>query len=196
MNLVSASVFAALALAPTGVAFAQVEPAPAAVSAPPPAGSTPPPSPTQPPPTAAETPPPPPPAPPPVDADASIRAAYLNAENQQGPLDGRWRLTSPDGTSLFAFVIADTGGAPSPHAALPSSPEIEGAWRDLRREGGVGTSGLLISVEHLADTVEIRFYEADPAAPTVVKLHDDASGVWSGELFEAGAKTPVIMKRF
>jgi len=195
VKLIGVSIFATLALAPASATFAQAVGAQTGPSAIPAAGSTPQPS-LAPPPATSETPPPPPPTPPPVDADASIRAAYLNAENQQGPLDGRWRLTSPDGLPLFAFVMADTGGAPSPHAASPSSPEIEGAWRDLRREGVPGSSGLLISVEHLADMVEIRFYEADPAAPTVVKLHDDASGVWSGDLFEAGAKTPVVMKRF
>jgi hypothetical protein len=135
------------------------------------------------------------PPPPPVDAEVAIRAAYQYAENQQGPLDGRWSLTAQDGTPLFAFVMADTGGAPSSRAASPGAPAIEGAWRDLRRAGGYSGSGLLMSVTHLADTVEIRFEETYPGGATVVTLHADAGGVWSGSLTEDGASRPVVMKR-
>jgi hypothetical protein len=145
--------------------------------------------------TSGDTPPPPPP-PPPIDIGATIKAAYESAENAQGPLDGRWRLSGSDGADLFAFVMADTGGAPSSRAASPDNPAIEGAWRDLRRQGGLGDSGLLQSVAHIADRVEIRFYEADPSAPTVVKLRIDAAGVWSGDLVEAGSSRPVVMRRF
>jgi len=134
--------------------------------------------------------------PPPVDIGANINAAYANAESVQGPLDGRWRLVGADGTDLFAFVMADTGGAPSSRAATPDAPAIEGAWRDLRRPGALAASGFLQSVVHATDAVEIRFYEADPSAPTVVKLRADAAGAWSGDLVEAGSSRPVVMKRF
>ena len=132
---------------------------------------------------------------PPVDIAAAIKAAYLNAENEQGPLDGRWQLSSADGVALFAFVMADTGGAPSRRAVTPSNPEIEGAWRDLRRVGAADDSGLLTSVQHIADTVEIRFYDPNASAVVLVKMHADASGVWSGDLVEAGASTSVVMRR-
>jgi len=92
--------------------------------------------------------------------------------------------------------MADTGGAPSSRATSPDNPAIEGAWRDLRRPGAVGALGLLQSVTHIADSVEIRFYEADPSTPTVIRLRAEAGGGWSGDLVETGASRPVVMKRF
>jgi hypothetical protein len=102
---------------------------------------------------------------------------------------GRWQVSESDGAALFALVMADTGGAPSARAASPDDPAIEGAWRDLRRPGAVGESGLLASVTHLADGVEIRFYEADPTVPTVIRLHAVAGG-WSGDRSRPASSGP------
>ncbi len=142
--------------------------------------------------TAAPAPSEPPPS---SDIDETIKAAYASAEKAQGPLDGRWRLSGGDGVALFDFVLADTGGTPASKAATDAAT-IEGAWRDLRREGGVGGSGVIESVTHVADRVEIRFHQADPASPTVLTLRAGAEGVWSGDMVEGGVRRPVVMSRF
>ena len=131
-----------------------------------------------------------------MDIAAAIREAYINAENQQGPLDGRWRLSTTQGVAIFAFVFADTGGAPSPRASTPSNPDIEGAWRDLGREGAADASGLLADVRHVADGVEIHFYSPGASGAVMVTLHRGEGGVWSGVLVQAGGSTPVTMTRF
>jgi hypothetical protein len=44
-------------------------------------------------------------------------------------------------------------------------------------------------VTHLADGVEIRFYEADPTVPTVIRLHAVAGG-WSGDRSRPASSGP------
>ncbi len=122
----------------------------------------------------------------------TVDQAYQAAEGRQGPLDGSWRLSDGAGAPLFDFQLTDPGGAPSPRASEPNHPDIEGAWRDLRREGGLGASGVLQSVRHDGPSLVISFTEAVPARPTRLALHPAANGGWTGELDEAG-RPPLVV---
>ncbi|HEY2658810.1 MAG TPA: hypothetical protein VGI79_03745 [Caulobacteraceae bacterium] len=117
---------------------------------------------------------------------STVQSAYAAAEQRQGQLDGRWRLSDGAGVPLFDFQLTDPGGSRSPRASNPEHPDIEGAWRDLRREGGVGASGFLLSVRRDGTNLEIRFYETDPRRPSRLMLHPTADGGWTGELTEGG----------
>jgi hypothetical protein len=142
-----------------------------------------------------ESAPSPTPAPPPIDVEMSIRAAYQAAQNLQGPLDGRWRLSAADGDPLYVFQLTDPGHAPAPRASTPWNPAVEGAWRDLKRPGADG-SGLLSAVDRDGATISIRFARREGDAPTVVVLHPTADGAWAGELSADGARRAVVMSRF
>ena len=122
----------------------------------------------------------------------SVDQAYQAAERHQGPLDGSWRLSDNAGVPLFDFQLTDPGGAPSPRATQPDHPEIEGAWRDLRREGAMVASGFLQSVRRDGTSLEIQFVESDPARPTRLLLRASLYGGWAGELDEA-AGPPVVV---
>jgi hypothetical protein len=125
----------------------------------------------------------------------AIRAAYQAAQNLQGPLDGRWRLTGDNGDPLYVFQLADPGHAPAPRASMPWNPSIEGAWRDLKRPGTDG-SGLLSEVDRQGATVSIRFSRHEGDQPAMVTLHPAADGGWAGELSADGARRAVVMNRF
>ncbi len=122
----------------------------------------------------------------------TVDQAYQAAEGRQGPLDGSWRLSDGAGAPLFDFQLTDPGGAPSPRASAPDHPDIEGAWRDLRRMGALGASGFLQSVRHDGSSLVISFTEAGPARPTRLTLRPTADGGWTGELNEAGDPPLVV----
>ena len=125
---------------------------------------------------------------------STVHSAYIAAEQHQGPLDGHWRLSDGDGAPLFDFQLSDPGAAPSAKAGNPKHPEIEGAWRDLRHEGG-GWSGFLLSVRHDGARLQIDFDESDPSQPVQLILRPTADGGWTGELTEAGAPRIVFLDR-
>ncbi|QUD86798.1 hypothetical protein [Phenylobacterium montanum] len=188
---------AALALA---LGAAQPDAAPA--TTPPAATQTqPPPSPLQPgapgapaPPQAGEDAPPPEP----LADDAkgtTVDQAYASAEARQGALDGRWRLSDAAGVPLFDFQLTDPGEKPSPRTSDTARPQIEGAWRDLRREGALGGDGVVDQVVRDGDKLVISFHERDAAHPMQAILHAETNGGWIGELAEVGATTIVFLER-
>ena len=63
-----------------------------------------------------------------------VKGSIAAAQNLQGPLDGGWRVTGAQGGELYALQIVDKAGGAS---------ELEGAWRDVRRPGSVGSTGLI-----------------------------------------------------
>ena len=126
---------------------------------------------------------------------STVQSAYAAAEQRQGPLDGRWRLSDGAGAPLFDFQLSDPGANRSPRSSNPDHPDIEGAWRDLRREGAMGASGFLLSVRHDGASLEISFEEANPKRPGRLALHLAADGGWKGELTEGGAPQIVFMDR-
>ena len=164
---------------------------------PPPAASQtqPPPSPLQPgaPAASEDTPPPEPLA---DDAKGTtVDQAYASAEARQGALDGRWRLSDAAGAPLFDFQLTDPGERPSPRTTDFAHPQIEGAWRDLRREGALGGDGLLDQVSRAGQRLVISFHGRDAGHPVQVILHPTAGGGWTGELAEVGATTIVFLER-
>ena len=114
-----------------------------------------------------------------------LHAAYDNAEARQGPLDGRWKISSQDGDELFVLVLSD-----------PETGNLVGAWRDLRRGGGADGSGYLSMIERTADGIYVRFTEPGQGVDTVLQLRPTADAGWGGELTEAGVVRSVVMKRF
>ena len=117
--------------------------------------------------------------------EARLHAAYEDAEARQGPLDGGWRITGAEGDLLFELVLSD-----------PGTSNITGAWRDLRRGGGADGSGIVATVFHTSDGVDVRFTEPGQASETVLQLRPTADGRWGGELTESAGVRSVIMTRF
>ena len=136
---------------------------------------------------------------PPIDEDArqaAVRAAYAAAEARRGSLDGRWRLSTPDGQALYIFQFSDPGRSPDPRSISPSVPVVEGAWRDPLRAGAAGSSGFLINVRRDGADLIVRFQDQEPAHPRLVKLHQRPDGVWAGTLESEAEPRPVVMARF
>ena len=123
----------------------------------------------------------------------TVESAYRAAQARRGSLDGRWRLSDGAGAPLFDFQLSDPGAAPSPASADPDHPQIEGAWRDLRREGALAASGFLASVQRDGETLELTFAEG----PRTMRIRlKPASGPgWSGELDEGAGPKPVFLDR-
>jgi hypothetical protein len=135
---------------------------------------------TQPAQPAQPDPPPPPQTTPAQDLayDTRIRASMASAQGFQGQLDGAWVLSAADG-DLFALQLADRGKG-----------VVEGAWRDLRRPGALGSSGFVEQIERVGTELTLRFAEG-----RVATLQGSADGRWRGELTEAGQTRPVDLKR-
>ena len=128
--------------------------------------------------------------------EAAVKAAFAAAQARRGPLDGRWRLSAPDGQALYIFQFTDPGQSPDPRSINPSVPVIEGAWRDPRRAGAVGGSGFLASVRRDGAGLTVQFADRDPAHLQIVTLHPLANGDWAGALEGEAASRPVTMRRF
>ena len=93
--------------------------------------------------------------------DARLLASATAAERFRGPLDGGWVLSAAGG-DLYAFELADHGG------------QVEGAWRDLHRQGA-DASGILEPAARSSAGVTLRFSPAG-AAPVTVVLGPDLRG--------------------
>lgn len=117
--------------------------------------------------------------------DLRIKSSILAAQGLQGPMDGGWAVLDGDGRELYTLQIADPpGGSGAP----------EGAWRDIRRPGAVGSTGLIDSVDRSTGALVARFTPR-PGRPSWVSLRPDGSGDWSGVLVEDGYETPVSARR-
>jgi hypothetical protein len=88
---------------------------------------------------------------------------------------------------------AGRGYRPSLRTTDTARPQIEGAWRDLRREGALGGDGVLDQVSRDGERLVLSFHER--AGPAQAILHPAAGGGWSGELAEVGATTIVFLER-
>jgi hypothetical protein len=112
--------------------------------------------------------------------ESRIRSSIAAAQSFQGPLDGGWTLKS--GTeALYAMQLVDRGAG-----------ALEGAWRDLRRQGAPGSSGFVDQIESQGPDLTLRFTTVS-GAPAEIVLHADAAG-WSGDLTE-GAEHQVVQLR-
>lgn len=113
-----------------------------------------------------------------------VRGSIAAAQNLQGPLDGQWRIAGPDGTPLYALQIVDKAGGGAP---------LEGAWRDLRRTGAPGSTGLIDDLQREGEGLSARFAIREGGQASILTLSPDAEGRWSGQLTEDGATRAVAV---
>jgi hypothetical protein len=126
--------------------------------------------------------------------ESQIRTSYQTAEATRGALDGRWRLSLDGGQELYIFQFSDSGGAPDARATTPMSPQVEGAWRDMRHPDGLNASGMFETVRHNGADLTIVFDEGEPPRPQTLTLQPLGSA-WTGALTIAGVRTKVTMTR-
>lgn len=110
-----------------------------------------------------------------------VKGSIAAAQNLQGPLDGGWRIVGKDGGQLYALQIVDKAGG---------AGELEGAWRDVRRQGAVGSTGLIDDLRRDGGDVVVRFSPRGGQSTTLT-LRPSGSERWSGELAENGATQAV-----
>ncbi|MGR4862905.1 hypothetical protein [Caulobacter sp. LARHSG274] len=117
--------------------------------------------------------------------DLRIKSSIVAAQGLQGPLDGGWSVSGPDGTALYALQIADPVGGEAPP---------EGAWRDPRRNGAVGATGLIDAIDRAGEGFQARF---SPRAgqSAVLSLSPRGDGTWTGRLSDGGVETAVVARR-
>jgi hypothetical protein len=127
--------------------------------------------------------------------ESQIRTNFQTAEAARGSLDGRWRLTLPDGgQTLFVFQFSDSGGAPDARATTPMSPQVEGAWRDMRRPDALNASGMFETVRRDGARLTIVFDEGQPPQAQSLILQP-VGAAWTGDLTIGGVETKVAMTR-
>jgi hypothetical protein len=117
--------------------------------------------------------------------DLRIKGSILAAQGLQGPLDGGWAIDGPDGTTLYALQIVDKVGG---------YDGLEGAWRDPRRTGAVGSTGLIDFVDRSSDGFLTRFTPR-PGQLATLDLRPRGDGTWTGKLNENGVETLVTAHR-
>ena len=114
-----------------------------------------------------------------------VKGSVAAAQNLQGPLDGSWKVSGADGAELYALQIVDKAGGAS---------DLEGAWRDVRRPGSVGSTGLIEDLRQDGDQITARFSPRGGQS-AMLSLRRVGEEVWSGELYENGAAVAVQAER-
>jgi hypothetical protein len=115
------------------------------------------------------------------DYDARVRQSFTEAERFQGPLDGGWTLSAADGGPLFAVRFADHDG------------KLEAVWRDLRRPGALGASGVVNEAVRDGGRLTLRF--SPLAGVQDVAVLEMAGATFTGELDEGGRKRRVTLAK-
>lgn len=116
----------------------------------------------------------------PTDAELAyeqgVAQAQINADALSGPLDGRWRVTDPQGRALLSLALNDRG----------RDQPAQGAWRTLAGERAAGVAEGVASGD----------------GETVLNLGDRGRLVlsrtadgWSGVLEQDGRRTAVTLGR-
>ncbi|MDB5425570.1 MAG: hypothetical protein JWQ29_2986 [Phenylobacterium sp.] len=114
--------------------------------------------------------------------ETRLKSSFASAQGFQGPLDGGWTLSAKDAGDLYALQLVDR------------PDRLEGAWRDLRRKGALGASGLVDDIQRSGQDLTMRFAAGGADAVTAV-LHGAEDGRWSGELTEGGKRRAVTLRR-
>lgn len=114
--------------------------------------------------------------------DSRLKSSFASAQGFQGPLDGGWTMAAKGAEDLYALQLVDR------------ADRLEGAWRDLRRKGALGASGLVDDIQRSGADVILRF-AAGGEAPVTATLHGTYDGAWTGELTEGGRTRPVVLRR-
>ena len=117
--------------------------------------------------------------------DLRVKGSILAAQGLQGPLDGGWAIEGPDGKTLYALQIVDKVGG---------YEGLEGAWRDVRRIGAVGSTGLIDFADRSYNGFQARF-SPRPGQLSTLDLTPRGDGTWSGKLNENGVQTSVVARR-
>lgn len=117
--------------------------------------------------------------------DLRVKGSILAAQGLQGPLDGGWAVAGPDGAVLYTLQIVDPVGGYG---------GLEGAWRDMRRVGAVGSTGLIDFVDRSSGDMLVRFSPRAGQLSTLA-LAPRGDGSWSGKLNENGVETSVVARR-
>lgn len=111
-----------------------------------------------------------------------VKGSIAAAQNLQGPLDGGWKVVGADGIQIYALQIVDKAGGYG---------ELEGAWRDVRRPGTVGSTGLIEDLRRDGDDILVRFSPKVGQSSTLT-LRPAGYERWSGELVENGETMAVV----
>ncbi len=117
--------------------------------------------------------------------DSAIRGAAQSAQQTQGPLDGGWTVQSREGEKLYRLQFVDRG------LGLGLA---EGAWRDLKANARLQTSGFIANVVYDGAQLTLKFVQSDPTDTVLVTLKPSGSG-WSGQLVRRGVATAIILRR-
>ena len=117
--------------------------------------------------------------------DLRVKGSILASQGLQGPLDGGWAIEGPDGAPLYALQLVDKVGG---------YDGLEGAWRDARRPGSVGSTGLIDFVDRSYNGFLARF-SPRPGRLATLDLTPRGDGSWSGKLNEGGVETRVVARR-
>ncbi|MDB5455168.1 MAG: hypothetical protein JWP92_753 [Caulobacter sp.] len=117
--------------------------------------------------------------------DLRIKSSIAAAQGLQGPLDGGWSVIGPDGAPLLALQIVDRGAGDG---------VLEGAWRDVRKPGAVGSTGLIDSLDHADDTV-VAIFSPPGAQNAQLTLRPLGGARWAGTLVEGGSSLAVTAER-
>ncbi|TCS10513.1 hypothetical protein [Caulobacter sp. BK020] len=116
--------------------------------------------------------------------DLRVKGSILAAQGLQGPLDGGWSIEGADGVALYRLQIVDKVGGDT----------LEGAWRDLRRPGAVGSTGLIDSLDRSGGGFLARFSPRYGQSATL-DLTSRGDGAWTGKLNENGTEIPITAHR-
>jgi hypothetical protein len=117
--------------------------------------------------------------------DLRVKGSILAAQGLQGPLDGGWSIEGPDGAGLYVLQLVDRVGGDGP---------VEGAWRDPRRAGAVGSTGLIDVVDRSDGGFLARFSPRAGQLATL-DLTPRGDGSWTGKLNENGTQILVTARR-
>lgn len=114
--------------------------------------------------------------------DARIRQSFAAAQAYSGPLEGGWTLAAQGEGRLFDLRFVDRAG------------KLEAVWRDLRRTGALGASGVVDEVERTGGKLSLRFSPME-GVTDVATLSAGPANTWSGELSENGRKRAVSLAK-
>ena len=117
--------------------------------------------------------------------DLRVKGSILAAQGLQGPLDGGWSIEGPNGATLYTLQIVDKVGG---------YDGLEGAWRDVRRSGAVGSTGLIDFADRASSGLLVRF-SPRPGQLATLDLTPSDDRSWSGKLNENGVETAVTARR-
>jgi len=124
-----------------------------------------------------------------TDTDMSyetrVLGAFRTTQGSQGPLDGRWHVSGPDGAILYTLQLTDPGAG---------EPRIEGAWRNVKLSG-LGASGFVETVRREGDDVVFAFREGPTEVPAEIRLRLEPNGVWTGLAVQGDLRQGVTANR-